>query len=64
MDNQLDQIIQTPDSIVEVTFAPNRVSRMSISARVPETSSHLPYKVSMPLSIRNSVSNEIPWKLE
>ena len=31
MDNQFDQIIQTSNRDVEVTFAPNRVSRLTLN---------------------------------
>ena len=51
--NQVEQIVQTPDGDVEVSFAPDRVSRLSrhILSRSRSTrETPLPYRVSIPRS--------------
>ena len=64
VNSEIDQIVQTPEGDVIVTFAPDDVNRItlprSMSCRGMSTSKQLPYNVFVPSSSRNSISGDCP----
>ena len=65
LDNQGDRIIQTQDGEVEVYFAPNQVSRLSLTRNLSSMESlrNLLYPIAYPPS-RHSVSGERPLPID
>ena len=64
INSEVDQIIQTPEGDVIVTFTPDNVNMItlprSMSCRISETSKQLLYNVSIPSCSRNYVSGDCP----